>query len=160
MATSILLHNNIVRLGAALPFSEYRCMYSESFPHDCNYPCVDKTVILLILQPFCHFTYVTSHSPILPSLYLCHSSFSNPSVASSTSQFILQSFFRFFYVTSSSLNLPGEPPLRERFQNDRVSDNDSNPRRQTLRHRGQIHRHRQQRTEHRQRTYTQSQDRN
>ena len=58
----------------------------------------------LILQPFHHFTYVTTHSPILPSLYLRHNSFSNPSVSSSTSQFILQSFFRFSYVTSSSLN--------------------------------------------------------
>ena len=32
-----------------------------------------------------HFTYVTTHSPTLPSLYLRHSSFSNPSVASPTS---------------------------------------------------------------------------
>ena len=66
---------------------------------------------LLILQPFCHFTYVASHSPTLPSLYLRHSSFSNPSVASPTSQLILQPFFRFSYDTSSSLHSPGEPPL-------------------------------------------------
>ena len=65
----------------------------------------------LILQPFRHFTYVTTHSPTLPSLYLHHSSFSNPSVASPTSQFILQPFFRSSYVTSSSLNSPGEPPM-------------------------------------------------
>ena len=65
----------------------------------------------LILQPFRHFTYVTTHSPTLPSLYLRHSSFSNPSVASSTSRFILQPFFRFSYVTSSSLNSPGEPSM-------------------------------------------------
>ena len=65
----------------------------------------------LILQPFRHFTYVTTHSPVLPSLYLCHSSFSNPSVALPTSQFILQPFLRFFYVTSSLLNSPGEPPM-------------------------------------------------
>ena len=64
----------------------------------------------LFLQPFCHFTYVTTYSPILRSLYLRHSSFSNPSVASPTSQYILQPFFRFSYVTSSSLNSPGEPP--------------------------------------------------
>ena len=57
----------------------------------------------LILQPFRHLTYVTTHSPTLPSLYLHHSSFSNTSVASPTSQFILEPFFR-FYVTSSSLN--------------------------------------------------------
>ena len=65
----------------------------------------------LILQPFRHFTYVTTHSPTLPSRYLHHNSFSNPSVASPTSQFILQPFFRFSYVTSSSLNSPGEPPM-------------------------------------------------
>ena len=64
-----------------------------------------------ILQPFRHFTYVTTHSPTLPSLYLHHSSFSNTSVASPTSQFILQPFFRFSYVTSSSLNSPGELPM-------------------------------------------------
>ena len=53
----------------------------------------------LILQLFCLFTYVTAHSPhffcfsyitthppTLPSLYLRHSSFSNPSFASPTSQ--------------------------------------------------------------------------
>ena len=55
----------------------------------------------------CHFTYVTTHSPTLPSLYLHHSSFSNLSVASPTPQFILQPFFCFSYVTSSSLNSPG-----------------------------------------------------
>ena len=66
---------------------------------------------LFILQPFHHFTYVINHSPILPLLYLRHSSFSNPSSASPTSQFILQSFFCFSYITSSSLNSPGEPPM-------------------------------------------------
>ena len=65
----------------------------------------------LILQPFRCFTYVTAHSPTIPSLYLRHSSFSNHSVASPTSQFILQPFYRFSYVTSSSLNSPGEPPM-------------------------------------------------
>ena len=40
----------------------------------------------LILQPFHRFTYVTAHSPTLPLLHLRHSSFSNPSFASSTSQ--------------------------------------------------------------------------
>ena len=33
----------------------------------------------LILQPFRRFTYATAHSPTLPLLHLCHSSFSNPS---------------------------------------------------------------------------------
>ena len=56
----------------------------------------------LILQHFRHLTYVTTQSPTLPSLYLRHSSFSNPSVASPTSQFILQPFLRFSYVTSSA----------------------------------------------------------
>ena len=65
----------------------------------------------LIPQPFHHFTYITTNSPILPSLYLCHSSFSNPSIASPTSQFILQPFFCFSYVTSSSLKSPGKPPM-------------------------------------------------
>ena len=64
-----------------------------------------------ILQPFRHFTYVTAHSPTLPSLYLRQSSFSKPSVAWPTSQFVLQPFFRFSYVTSSSLNSPGESPM-------------------------------------------------
>ena len=53
----------------------------------------------LIVQPFRRFTYVTTHSPTLPSftyvtahsptpllLHLRHSSFSNPSVVSLTSQ--------------------------------------------------------------------------
>ena len=51
-----------------------------------------------------HFNYVTTHSPTLPSLYLRHSSFSNPSVASPASKFILQPFFRFSYVTNFSLS--------------------------------------------------------
>ena len=65
----------------------------------------------LILQFFRHFTYVTAHSSILPSRYPRHSSFSNPSVASPTSQLILQSLFRFSYVTGSSHTSPGEPPM-------------------------------------------------
>ena len=59
---------------------------------------------------FRRFTYVIAHSPTLPLLYLRHSSFSNPSVASPTSQFILQPFFRFSYLTGFSLTSPGEPP--------------------------------------------------
>ena len=69
------------------------------------------TEALLILQPFRHFTYVTTHCSTLLSLYLSHSSFSNHSVASPTSQVISQPFFRLSYVTSSSLNSPGEPPM-------------------------------------------------
>ena len=52
-----------------------------------------------------------AHSPTLPSLYLHHSSFSNSSIASPTSQLILQPFFRFSYVTSFSLTSPGESPM-------------------------------------------------
>ena len=72
---------------------------------------IDIVIAEHILQHFLHFTYVTAHSPILSSLYLRHSSFSNLSVASPTPQFILQPFPRFSYVTSSSLNSPGEPPM-------------------------------------------------
>ena len=68
---------------------------------------------MLILQNFRHFAYVTTHSPTFPSLYLRHSSFSNPSVASSTPQFILQHFFRFSYVTNSA-HSPTLPSLHLR----------------------------------------------
>ena len=74
---------------------------------------------------FRHFTYVTGHSITLPSLYLRHSSFYSPSVASPTSQalhlrhrhsiyvmgtsptsqLILQPFLRFTYVTGHSIGL-------------------------------------------------------
>ena len=53
-----------------------------------------------------HIELVTSYlrnwkdSPSFPSLDLHHSSFSNTSVASPTSQLILQPFFRFTYVTA------------------------------------------------------------
>ena len=77
---------------------------------------------------FSSLTYVTVHSPILPSLYLRptlpllhlqpfrrfylrHSSFSNSSVASPASQLILQPFRRFTYVTAHS---PVLPPLHLR----------------------------------------------
>ena len=45
----------------------------------------------------------SAHSPTFPSR---HSSFSNPSVASPTSQLILQPFRRFTYVTAHSPTLP------------------------------------------------------
>ena len=57
------------------------------------------------------FTYGTTHSRTLPSLYLRHRSFSNLSIASPASQLILQPFFRFSYVTGSSLMSPGEAPM-------------------------------------------------
>ena len=40
----------------------------------------------LILKPFRRLTYVTAYSPTLPLLHLCHSSFSDLSFASPTSQ--------------------------------------------------------------------------
>ena len=56
---------------------------------------------------FHHFTYVTTHSPTLLSFYLHHSSFSNSSVASPTSQaeLILQPSCHFTYVTAHSPTL-------------------------------------------------------
>ena len=69
---------------------------------------------LLILQPFHCFIYVTAHSihyPTLLSLHLCHSSFSNPYIASPTSQLILQPFCCFTYIIGTSPTSPGEPPM-------------------------------------------------
>ena len=40
-------------------------------------PSVASLMSQFILQPFRCFTYVTAHSPTLPLLHLCHSSFSN-----------------------------------------------------------------------------------
>ena len=59
------------------------------------------------LQAFSHFTYITAHSdsPGFPSLHLCHSLFSNPSLALPTSQLILQPFCCFTYVTAHSPTL-------------------------------------------------------
>ena len=72
----------------------------------------------LTLQTLHRFTYVTAHSPTFPPLYyitarsttvpllhLCHSSFSNPSTASSTSELILQPFCCFTYITAHSPTL-------------------------------------------------------
>ena len=78
---------------------------------------VTSPTLQLILQPFRrfflhhsslsnifrHFTYVTTHSLTLPSLYIRHSSFSNPSVASPTSQFISNPSFA--SSTSQALHL-------------------------------------------------------
>ena len=60
----------------------------------------------LILQPLHRFTYVIVHSPTLPPLYLRHSSFYSPSVASPTSHLTLQPFRRFIYATAHSSTLP------------------------------------------------------
>ena len=68
-------------------------------------PSVASHMSQLILQSPCHFTYITAHSPILLSLHLHHSSFSNPSFALPTSQLILQHFLCFTYITAHSLTL-------------------------------------------------------
>ena len=47
-----------------------------------------------------------THSPTLPSFHLRHSSFSNLSFSSPTSQLFLQPFHRFTYVTAHSPTLP------------------------------------------------------
>ena len=49
-------------------------------------PSVASPTSQLILQPFRHFTYVTTHSPTLPLLHPRHSSFTNPSFVSPKSQ--------------------------------------------------------------------------
>ena len=81
------------------------------------------TYVTAILEPFRRFTYVTAHSPTLPLVHLRHSSFSNPSFASPTlhkrhnsfsntsvalprSQLILQPFRHFTYVTAHSPTIP------------------------------------------------------
>ena len=82
---------------------------------------VKVTWALLILQPFRHFTYVTANSTTLPSLYLRHSSFANPSVASPTWQFIIQPFRRFTYITAHSTTLPSLYLRHSSFSNPSVA---------------------------------------
>ena len=48
------------------------------------------------------YSHSRAHSPTFPALHLRHHSFSNPSVAFSTSQLILQPFHCFTYVTVHS----------------------------------------------------------
>ena len=84
-------------------------------------PYIASPTSQLILQPFYRFTYVKAHSTTLPLLHLRHmhftyvirgaahakiASFSNPYIASPTSQLILQPFHRFTYVTAHSKTLP------------------------------------------------------
>ena len=112
---------NVTALSATLPLLHLRhssfCNPSFASPtslalhlrHLVSCPCFKPSFccfLLLILQLFRHFTYVTAHSPTLPSLYLRHSSFCNSSAASPTSQIILQHFRRFSYVTALSATLP------------------------------------------------------
>ena len=76
----------------------------EKLKKDWRMSCdVDEaTKRLLILPHFCRFTYITAHSLTLLLLHLHHSSFSNPSVASLTSQLILPHFCSFTYITAHS----------------------------------------------------------
>ena len=70
-------HNSFSNPSLALPKSQL-CSFSNL--------SVTSPTSQLILQPFLRFTYVTAQSPTLPFLHLRHSSFSNPSFASPTSQ--------------------------------------------------------------------------
>ena len=70
-----LLHNWIKVVGGE---NVMKCFH--------NVGDVTSPTSQLIPQPFPRFTYVTTHSPTLPFLHLRHSSFSNPSFASPTSQ--------------------------------------------------------------------------
>ena len=97
--------------------------HSQTFPslhlrhNSFSNPSVVLPTSQFIIQPFSHFTYATTHSPTLPSLYLCHSlsptflslhlrhnSFSNPSVILPTSQLILQ--LPFLHLRHSSFSNP------------------------------------------------------
>ena len=89
-----------VSLGATLGDGQKIKNNFSSFSEHCSFS-----------KLFRHFTYVTVHSPTLPSLYLHLSSFPNPSIVSPMSQLILQPFFRFSYVTGALLTSPGEPPM-------------------------------------------------
>ena len=103
---SLLLRHNI------FTYVTWRAAHALEFFRYIRRQAILHVVDTLILQAFRRFTYDIAHSPTLPSLYLRHSSFSNPPVASPTPQLIPQPFFRFSYVTGFSLMLPGEPPMR------------------------------------------------
>ena len=89
----------------------------------CSFPKLSVTspTSQLILQHFRHSTYVTAHSPTLPSLNLRHGSFSNLSVTSSTSQLILQTFRRFIHVTAHSSTFPSLHLRHNSFSNRSVA---------------------------------------
>ena len=73
---------------------------------NCDVGEVTESLENELFQAFHHFTYITAHSPTLLLLYLHHSSFSNPSFASLTSQLIIQSFRCFTYIIAHSPILP------------------------------------------------------
>ena len=72
-----------------------------------------SSAVYLYIYELCSFSNLSvtsptlqAHSPTLPSLYLRHSSFANPFVASPTSQLILQPFRCFTYVTAHTPIFP------------------------------------------------------
>ena len=93
------------------PFRSYVTAHSPTLLSLCSFSNLSVTspTSQLILQPFRRFTYVTAHSLTLPLLHLCHSSFSNPSFVSPTSQALhirhlasrpwLQEYLRYFTFT-------------------------------------------------------------
>ena len=66
-------------------------------------------------------TMTSAHSPTFPSLHQCYNSFSNPSVASPTSQLILQPLRCFTYVTTHSPTLPSLYLRHSSFSNPSVA---------------------------------------
>ena len=77
-----LRHSSFSNLSVALPTSHFILQPFRCF----TYLSVTSPLSQLVLQPFRRFTYVTVHYLTLPLLHLRHSSFSNPSFASPTSQ--------------------------------------------------------------------------
>ena len=82
-----LSHSSFSIPSAALPTSQLILQPFRCF----TYVIGTSPTSQHILQHFRRFTYVTAQSTVLPLLHLRHSSFSNPSAASSTPQIILQS---------------------------------------------------------------------
>ena len=84
----------------------------------------------LCSKPFRHFTYITVHSPTLPSLYLRHNSLSNPSVASPRHRSFSNPSFA--SPTSQPIHLrhlanrPGISMLVTKFSQNIVADTDKN----------------------------------
>ena len=99
-----LRHNSFSNPSVAIPTSQliikpfrcfinvivhYQTLLSHLLRHKlCSFSKLSVTSpkSQLILQSFRRFTYITAYSPTLPLLHLRHSSFSNPSFASPTSQ--------------------------------------------------------------------------
>ena len=85
-----LRHSSFSNPFAALPTSHLILLPFRCFPYIVGTSPTSQRILL----PFRRFTYVTTHSPTLPLLHLDHSSCSNHSFASPTSQ-----NFHLLYVT-------------------------------------------------------------